>query len=647
MDTLKRTFKLGVGNRVQLGSVLNQPPTDIALSVSAIAENNAIGAIIGTLSTTDADAGDTFIYELVAGFGDNASFTIDGANLKAGIAFDYETKNSYSIRVKSTDSKGGSFEKVFTITINDVDESVLRTSGSVDTTGISATGGGLILFNDEFVGNGVLTKLEVNIASISSGTCTAKLIEIDEAGKIGIKAEATLNMVAGLNTFVAGVDIPAWTIGKFQTIGIFYPTTCSLRYRSSGGKGYYYYVGDLHGSNNTFSRTPNGQVLIKITLLDSDAQITNTDSVATESFNLTAIPSGWLNAASYSADGTKIVPVDKTGNVPLYSNKTYGAANREIFWQFKFTDAAATIGFGSRSVEGGVNAGSLITVKQTVIEIRGITSTGAYNSTVIKSQALNANLVVGNKYNIRITKSGRSITATITGESDSVNTVISNEATPLGYSTYPSYGYNQGALHGSPSVFAKDGSVELYQYSHTMLTSKKLKATVHGDSITEGFTVADNQTFGALLKSHFGNGNILVSGIGGAISVGLMKRMRQEVTDSYPEYGIIHIGTNSTGDTNYNNNIAMICTMLKFSGVKPIVCTIPTSSAKTGTIKAIGTDILVAEIDVPLTTSGAGSTVVAADYEGVDSNGGAYNDGTHPNSVGHSIMYDVIFAKMT
>ena len=104
--------------------VVNVSPTNISLSPSSINENNAANAVVGTLSSTDADTGDTHTYTLVSGLGstDNASFTIVGNQLKAISAFDFETKSSYSIRVITTDAGGLTFEKVFTITINDVDE---------------------------------------------------------------------------------------------------------------------------------------------------------------------------------------------------------------------------------------------------------------------------------------------------------------------------------------------------------------------------------------------------------------------------------------------------------------------------------------------------------------------------------------------
>jgi hypothetical protein len=101
----------------------NSAPTDIALSASSIAENNAVGDSVGTLSSNDVDAGDTFTYTLVSGTGDtdNASFNITGSSLQAGVVFDFETPpTSYSIRVQTKDSANNTFEKVFTITVTDV-----------------------------------------------------------------------------------------------------------------------------------------------------------------------------------------------------------------------------------------------------------------------------------------------------------------------------------------------------------------------------------------------------------------------------------------------------------------------------------------------------------------------------------------------
>ncbi len=103
-------------------SDINDAPTDIALSATEIDENTATGTAIGTLSVTDEDAGDSHTFSLVSGFGDNASFAISGAEISNAETFDFETKSSYNIKVSVVDQNGETFEKEFTITVNDVNE---------------------------------------------------------------------------------------------------------------------------------------------------------------------------------------------------------------------------------------------------------------------------------------------------------------------------------------------------------------------------------------------------------------------------------------------------------------------------------------------------------------------------------------------
>ena len=83
---------------------VNETPLSIDVSNSTIAENST-NALVGLLSTSDVDAGETFVYSLEAGGGsaDNGSFVILNNQLQATTPFDFEAKNSYSIRVRSTD----------------------------------------------------------------------------------------------------------------------------------------------------------------------------------------------------------------------------------------------------------------------------------------------------------------------------------------------------------------------------------------------------------------------------------------------------------------------------------------------------------------------------------------------------------------
>jgi hypothetical protein len=115
---------------------VNEAPTDIELSKDSIEENSPIGTIIGTLTAIDPDIGDTHQFALVAGAGDtdNGRFTIDGNALKLAFVPDYETKNSYSIRIEASDGENLTFEKQFTITIldgNDEPTDISITSESI------------------------------------------------------------------------------------------------------------------------------------------------------------------------------------------------------------------------------------------------------------------------------------------------------------------------------------------------------------------------------------------------------------------------------------------------------------------------------------------------------------------------------------
>ncbi|WP_017655813.1 DUF4114 domain-containing protein [Fortiea contorta] len=128
-----------------------QAPTNSALSAISINENVAAGTVIASFNTTDSDVGNTFIYSLVAGSGDtdNAAFTIDGDQLKINASPNFEAKLSYSIRVRTTDNDGLTFEKPLTITVKDINETptnlVFNTIYNFNSTDKSLTGS--IAFN--------------------------------------------------------------------------------------------------------------------------------------------------------------------------------------------------------------------------------------------------------------------------------------------------------------------------------------------------------------------------------------------------------------------------------------------------------------------------------------------------------------------
>jgi len=100
------------------------PPTDIALSNTEVAENQGSGVAVGTFSSTDPVYDEGFTYSLVPGEGDsgNSAFTVQDDVLLTAFDLDFETQSTYSIRIRTSNPDGLWFEKVFNIAVIDVNE---------------------------------------------------------------------------------------------------------------------------------------------------------------------------------------------------------------------------------------------------------------------------------------------------------------------------------------------------------------------------------------------------------------------------------------------------------------------------------------------------------------------------------------------
>jgi hypothetical protein len=111
---------------------VNETPTDISLTSTTIPENSGPNSMVGTLSTADVDASNTFVYSLVAGSGDtdNGAFNISGSTLRATGSFDFETRTDYTVRVRSTDQGGLFVEKVFLIRVLDANDAPVAVGDS-------------------------------------------------------------------------------------------------------------------------------------------------------------------------------------------------------------------------------------------------------------------------------------------------------------------------------------------------------------------------------------------------------------------------------------------------------------------------------------------------------------------------------------
>lgn len=117
-ETFEKDFTITVTNT-------NDAPEDILADSTEVREGRPEGTAVGLLSAEDADnPDDEHVFELVSGEGDddNDLFSIEDNTLKTAAVFDFEERETYSVRIRTEDRDGAAFEKAFEINVLDVNE---------------------------------------------------------------------------------------------------------------------------------------------------------------------------------------------------------------------------------------------------------------------------------------------------------------------------------------------------------------------------------------------------------------------------------------------------------------------------------------------------------------------------------------------
>lgn len=108
---------------------INDNPTDIALSNNSIAENSAVGTVIGTLSASDPDIpANSFTYSII-GDPDN-KFQIVGNQLQVAGTLDFESTASHNVTIRVSDGNGGTYNEAFTINLTDANDTPVPAPGN-------------------------------------------------------------------------------------------------------------------------------------------------------------------------------------------------------------------------------------------------------------------------------------------------------------------------------------------------------------------------------------------------------------------------------------------------------------------------------------------------------------------------------------
>ncbi|MGM0985308.1 MAG: DUF4214 domain-containing protein [Pseudomonadota bacterium] len=101
---------------------VNTAPTAIELSPASVDENAAAATVVGAVTVTDPDAGDTHTLTLVDDAG--GRFALDGSDIvvAAGAMLDFEASALHTVTVRATDAGGLSVEQDVEIAVNDLNE---------------------------------------------------------------------------------------------------------------------------------------------------------------------------------------------------------------------------------------------------------------------------------------------------------------------------------------------------------------------------------------------------------------------------------------------------------------------------------------------------------------------------------------------
>ncbi len=177
-DNRGGTFQSEIGLTL---SNVNEAPTAINLSNEFIEESSFyIDEIVGSLSTVDPDAGDSFNYQITVNDG-TATFSTAGSNLLITVSAPM-TDDTYNVTISSTDQGGLSTSQEFTITVGRAGEApsglMLSNSTINENQGPGATVGSFMTIDGDS---------DTHTYSFTSGGTDNASFELSSAGVLTLK----------------------------------------------------------------------------------------------------------------------------------------------------------------------------------------------------------------------------------------------------------------------------------------------------------------------------------------------------------------------------------------------------------------------------------------------------------------------------
>ena len=303
---LDQTFTIHTTPVNEAAASISTQANPISGVPNSIPENQAPGSIVGKLVAGDPDANDTATFAFVTGAGstDNNKFSIVNGNLVANVTFNFEVKNSYTVRIKTTDTAGLTFETAVVISVTDVNESptnINLSNSSVTENSPATTAVGTFTTVDPDTGN----TFTYSLVPGTGGTDNAKFeivngvlqvvtppdyevpghaysirVRSTDAGNAGLFTEKVFSItITNVNEAPTGLTMSNQTVAENKPLGTIVGTLGSDDQDSPDAFTYTLVAGDGSDDNALFAIS--GDKLVTNASFDFEARTTYTVRVQT------------------------------------------------------------------------------------------------------------------------------------------------------------------------------------------------------------------------------------------------------------------------------------------------------------------------------------------------------------------------------
>lgn len=331
-------------------------------------------------------------------------------------------------------------------------------------------------------------------------------------------------------------------------------------------------------------------------------------------------------------------------NAQIISKASFGIDNRDYSIIFSMTEENTQVVFGTL-YEYNTKFSSAILVDSINNKVELLKAFGGTPVSLDNPVSISVPLTIGIYYKIDIKVRGRKVEFSIyrltTNNCISFDLLGTKEYENkiIGYNSYKdkTWGYETGTWKGKSIIKLITGEVRLYGYQHMFACAKNPYIYCFGDSITEGFSVRDGEKYGDVLRSIFGENNVVISGIGGDTTTSSMLRFKSEVSVLRPYNVLLFLGSNYESSAIFKQNYIEMLQVLSGLKCNIILGTIPTQEDLTGIVKELAMTFKAKVVDFESLLKKDG-ILNSEYYYNYDFTGRNYNDNLHPNAIGEYLM---------